>query len=102
MKTNVKFRVETDEENQQVFYYIKEQSEKEDFAWAVFLDGGGDYFFDSQDFDDPLAFCSVWKGFRYFAVDIYNDLILCISEEEYNKRHEKEITFEEFIGEVKR
>jgi hypothetical protein len=98
MKTNVKFRVGSDEENQRVFEYIKEQSEKEDFSCDICLCIGKNQYL-AHPHDSTRVVWSLWKGFRYFAFDEDKDLILCTDQKEYNLRPEKEICFKEFLEE---
>lgn len=93
MIKNVKLKVETDEENQYVFNKLVEVNKE--FAWLVYLNLGYDYYC-SQDFDFVRAVCSEWKGFRNLVIESNGDLILFVHEKYYNKRKEKEITFEEF------
>jgi hypothetical protein len=95
---NVKIKVKTDEQNLAVQKRLMELNhEKDRFAWDVYLNNGFDYYF-NQDIDNIRAVCSVWKGFRYLVIDMDLDLVLFINKEVWDRRKEKEVSFEEFIG----
>jgi hypothetical protein len=94
---NVKIKVETDEQNLAVQKKLMELNhENERFAWDVILDSGLDYY-PTQDYDDSRAVCSMWKGFRYLVIDKDLDLVLFIDKEAWDRRKEKEVSFEEFV-----
>jgi hypothetical protein len=96
---NVKIKVKTDEQNLAVQKKLMELNHKNDrFAWRVALLYGFDYY-NTRDYDGFRAVCSVWKGFRYLVIDKDLDLVLFIDKEEWDRRKEKEVSFEEFIGE---
>ena len=94
MIKNIKLKVETDEENQYVLNKLIDINK--DFAWIVYLFYGYDYYDIFQDYDSSRAVCSVWKGFRYFVICDDFALILYALKDRYDRRNEKEITFEEF------
>lgn len=91
--TNIKLKVETDEENQYVLH--KHIELNEGFAWVVNLVNGYIYW-DGQPNDYYRANGSVWKGFRHLTINSDGDLILFAFEKNYSGRTEKEITFAEF------
>ena len=91
--TNIKLKVETDEENQ---YVLQKHIElNKECEWVVTLYNGDDYW-STHNLDTSRAVCSVWKGFRYLVIDSDGDLILCDFEGYYTERAEKEISFDEF------
>ena len=90
---NIKLKVETDEENQYVLNKLRDVNKG--FAWSVPLFDGYD-FYGTQGLGYGRAVCSEWKSFRYLVIDKDCNLILCAFEDYYNKRQEKEITFDEF------
>ena len=92
MIKNIKIKVETDEQNQYVFN--KHLESNRGCKWFVDLYGGYDYW-STQDGTNRAVY-SRWKGFRHLVIDDDGDLILCLREEYYNTRDEKEITFDEF------
>lgn len=91
--TNIKIKVETDEQNQYVLkQHIKLNKES---TWLVCLDyGNGSWF--GQNVDDDRAVCSVWKGFRHLVINASGDLVIFAFQKHYKEREEKEITFAEF------
>ena len=89
---NIKLKVETDEQNQYVLQ--KHLEVNKSCNWFVRLVYGFDGW--NNQGDIYRVVCSRWKGFRHLAIDDAGDLILCLQEENYNKRKENEITFEEF------
>jgi hypothetical protein len=96
---NVKIKVKTDEQNLAVQKRLMELNYKnERFAWNVLLNNGNGYY-NYQDYDANRAVCSVWKGFRYLVIDKHLDLVIFIDKKAWDGREEKEVSFEEFIGE---
>jgi hypothetical protein len=96
MKTNVKFKVDTDEENRQVLEHIKRRSKQQDFVWGIYINYR-DYGCDNRVGDLLQAVFSLWKTYRYFAVDADKNVILCSTQKVYTLRPEKEISFQEFL-----
>ena len=92
MITNIKLKVETDEQNQYVLEKHLELNKGCD--WLVILNFGSVYWSDRDVANRTV--CSLWKGFRHLVIDDEGDLILCSQEEYYNERDEDEITFDEF------
>lgn len=93
MLKNIKVTVETDEQNQYVLKTL--QNMNTNCAWCVGLNYGCDDY-ETQSLDSGRVVCSVWKGFRYLVIEDDGELILCTTKEYYDRRHEKEITFQQF------
>ena len=89
---NIKLKVETDEQNQYVLQ--KHLDLNKGCKWFVYLTNGDVYWLDQV--GTTRAVCSRWKGFRHLVINDYGDLILCLYDEYYNRRDEKEIPFDEF------
>jgi len=89
---NIKLKVETDEQNQKVF---EKMYELYGHKWVILL-VGGDGGWSNQGFA-YRAVCSRWKGFRHFAINNDNDFILFVHKDDWEKRKEKEVSFEEFM-----
>jgi hypothetical protein len=96
---NIKIKVETDEQNLAVQKKLMGLNhEKDRFSWYVYLyDGYANCPY--QDSDLPRAVCSEWKGFRYLVIDKDLDLVLFINKDAWDRKKEKEVSFEEFIRE---
>ena len=94
---NVKIKVETDEQNLKVQERLHElNKENGSTNWYVTLDRGDDYC-NYQDYDLDRAVCSSWKKYKYIVIDVDSDLIICINEDDWKQREEKEVSFEDFM-----
>lgn len=92
---NIKLKVNSPEQNMQVQKKVKELN-RERGHWNVFLNHG---FVNAIDYVLRAVYVSRnWSGFEYLVIDKDNDLILCTNKEAFDKRQEKEVSFEEFIG----
>jgi ABC-type oligopeptide transport system substrate-binding subunit len=97
---NVKIKVKTDEQNLAVQKRLMELNHKNDrVSWYVDLSDGDDYYRNLfTDNDLSRAVCSMLKGYRYLVIDKDLDLVIFINKEEWDRKKEKEVSFEEFIG----
>ena len=94
---NVKIKVETEEQNLKVQERLHELNKEDSgFAWVVYLGSGYD-FYNIQDEDDYRAVRSRWKHYRFLIIDNDLDLVICMTEDIWKKRKEKEVSFEEFM-----
>ena len=91
---NVKLKV-NQEQNLKVQEKVDEMNK--DRAWHVYLYYGY-VFSDDIAYDFPAVGVSRnWVGFEYLAIDKDGDLILCWNKDIFDKRPEKEVSFEEFM-----
>ena len=91
---NIKIKV-NQEQNLKVQEKVNEMNK--DRAWDVYLGNGR-----VSDYDigfDRHAVCVSrnWVGFEYLAIDKDGDLILCWNKDIFDKRPEKEVSFEYFM-----
>jgi len=94
---NVKIKVETDEQNLKVQEKVKVlNKEAGRTAWVVYLNDSYGYYH-YRDNVNNRAVCSRWKHYRFLVIDEELDLIICINEDIWKKRKEKEVSFEEFM-----
>jgi hypothetical protein len=94
---NVKIKVETDEQNLKVQERVIDlNKEAGRTAWDVYLNDSYDYY-SYQDYDTYHAVCSRWKHHKYLVINRDLDLIICITEDIWKKREEKEVSYEEFM-----
>ena len=94
---NVKIKVETEEQNLKVQKRLCDlNKENGRTAWYVFLRYGHDYY-DYQDIDNLRAVSYNMKHFRFLILDNHLGLVICMSEDDWNEREEKEVSFDEFM-----
>ena len=92
---NVKIKVETDEQNLKVQERVKVLNKKVGrSAWYVRLDRG---YYDSREGAYYRAVSSRWKHYRFLVINKWLDLVIFIDEDDWKKRKEKEVSFEEFM-----
>ena len=93
---NIKIKV-NQEQNLKVQEKVNEMNK--DRAWDVYLYDGYVCSLGGID-NDGRAVCVSrnWVGFEYLAIDSDGDLILCLNKDIFDKRPEKEVSFEDFMG----
>ena len=92
---NVKIKVETDEQNLKVQERLCELNDR--FAWYVYLGSGIDDYIHQVIDDFNRAVCSRGKHYRFLVIDNDLDLVICMSEDIWKQREEKEVSFEAFM-----
>ena len=93
---NVKIKVETDDQNLNVQERLCElNKENGRSAWYVRLDRG---YYDSREGAYNRAVSSRKKHYRFLVINKWLDLVIFIDEDDWKKRKEKEVSFDEFMG----
>ena len=99
MMKNVKIKVETDEQNLKVQERLHELiKEVGSSALYVYIDQG---YYDSREGAYNREVSYKRKYYRFLVINKYLDLIICLNEDDWTQRKEKEVSFEEFMEETK-
>ena len=94
---NVKIKVETEEQNVKVQETVMDlNKEIGRTALDVYLTDSYDYY-GYQNYETCRLVCSRWEKYKYLVINRDLDLYICINEDIWKKREEKEVSFEEFM-----
>ena len=95
---NVKLKVETEQQNLKVQETVRVlNKENGRTAWYVILYDGFEYYYGQVTDDNFRAVCSSWKKYKYLVIDVDLYLMICINEDIWKKREEKEVSFADFM-----